>query len=146
MKEYNVKIEKNKEDLFIQSVARSHKKWAIISDSHGCPRYVLDADKFLREALLEIEDFSPWHCCHVPVIVEDHKLSLGDVILSLKNRSNRQDDEIIDKDVILVWGEKKRIITGADILGRLLQGVTRSDELGVSLSLHENIVGRDREH
>lgn len=121
----------SKQDPFIQAVDQSHKKWAIISDVRGCPRYVLDADKFLREALLEIEDFSPWHCCHVPVIVEDHKLSLGDVILRLKNRSTRNDDEIIDKDVILVWGEKKRIITGADILGRLLEGVTRSSELGV---------------
>lgn len=120
-----------KEDPFIQAVASSHKKWAIIMNAEGLPRYVLDTDKFLREALLQIENFSPWHCCHVPIIVEDHKLSLGDVILGLKNRSTRLDDEVIDKDVVLVWGKQKRIITGADILGRLLQGVTTSDSLGV---------------
>ncbi len=121
----------SREDPFIQAVARSHKKWAIITNVQGLPRYVLDTDKFLREALLGIETFSPWHCCHVPIVVEDHKLSLGVVILNLKYRSTRMDDEVIDKDVVLVWGKQKRIITGADILGRLLQGVTISDELGV---------------
>jgi hypothetical protein len=50
---------------------------------------------------------------------------MGDVILQLKNRSTRADDEVIDQDVVLVWGTEKKIITGADILGRLLKGVTR---------------------
>lgn len=120
---------RTKEDPFIQAVARSHRKWAVITDSAGRPRYVLDADKFLREALLDTEAFSPWKCCHVPILVEDHKLSLGEVILQLKNRSARAEDEAIDKDVILVWGAEKRIITGADILGRLLKGVIRPIEL-----------------
>ena len=32
--------------------------------------------------------------------------------------------DIIDQDVILIWGqEEKRVITGADILGRLLKGI-----------------------
>lgn len=118
-----------KEDPFIQAVARSHKKWAVITDALDRPRYVLDADKFLREALLNKENFSPWSCCHAPIIVKDHKLPLGDVILQLKTRSTRADDEAIDKDVVLVWGEEKRIITGADILGRLLKGVTTPEEL-----------------
>jgi hypothetical protein len=119
----------SKEDPFIQAVARSQKKWAIITNPNGYPRYVLDTDKFLREVLLEIDNFSPWHCCHVPIIVEDQKLSMGEVILRLKTLSTKADDEIIEKDVILVWGEKKRIITGADILGRLLQGVTLPGDL-----------------
>ena len=122
-------FELNKEDSFIQSVAKSHKKWAVISDRLGKPRYVLDTDKFLREALMETANFSPWSCCHVPIIVNDHNLSLGDVILQLKNRSTRADDETIDRDVVLVWGTEKRIITGADILGRLLKGVTQSEAL-----------------
>jgi len=29
----------------------------------------------------------------------------------------------IDHDVILVWSNEKRVITGADILGRLLRGI-----------------------
>ncbi len=118
-----------KEDLFIQAVARSHKKWAVIIDPMGRPRYVLDADKFLRDALLDTSAFSPWKCCHMPIIVEDHKLSLGDVILQLKSTNTHSDDEAIAQDVVLVWGTEKRIITGADILGRFLKGVTRPEEL-----------------
>jgi metal transporter CNNM len=34
---------------------------------------------------------------------------------------------VIDADVILVWGAEKRVITGADILGRLLRGIARPD-------------------
>jgi hypothetical protein len=32
-------------------------------------------------------------------------------------------DDVVDDDLILVWGEQKRIITGADLLGRLLRGI-----------------------
>jgi hypothetical protein len=123
-------FKRSKSDPFIQSVARSNKKWAVLTSPQGEPRFALDADKFLRDALLDTELFSPWQCCHFPIIVEDRKLSLGEVILQMKNRDIRSDGAI-DRDVVLVWGEKKRIITGADILGRLLQGITRTDELGV---------------
>jgi len=57
------------------------------------------------------------------IIVEDQRISLGDVILQMKNRSTRADDGFIDKDIVLVWEDEKRIVTGADILGRLLKGV-----------------------
>ena len=33
------------------------------------------------------------------------------------------EDDVIDNDLILVWGTQKRIITGADLLGRLLLGI-----------------------
>ena len=33
---------------------------------------------------------------------------------------------IIDQDVILLWGENKRVITGADVLGRLLRGIVQN--------------------
>jgi len=120
---------RSKEDSFIQTIARSHKKWAVITDTLGQPRYVLDTDKFLRDALLDAELFSPWACCHTPIIVKDRNLSLGDVILQLKNRKNSSDDQSIEQDVVLVWGDEKRIITGSDILGRLLKDVTRPEAL-----------------
>ena len=37
------------------------------------------------------------------------------------------EDDVIDNDLILVWGEEKRIITGADLLGRLLRGIVTQD-------------------
>jgi metal transporter CNNM len=33
------------------------------------------------------------------------------------------DDDVIDNDLILVWGSQRRIITGSDLLGRLLRGI-----------------------
>ncbi|SHJ61039.1 protein of unknown function DUF21 [Malonomonas rubra DSM 5091] len=118
-------FEKTKDDSFIQSISVSEKKWAVLTDTHGNPRFVLDTDKFLRGALLGPSHFNPWTCCHIPIVVKDLKISLGEVILQLKGIYSHTSDEPIDKDVVLVWGERKRIITGADILGRLLKGITK---------------------
>jgi hypothetical protein len=49
---------------------------------------------------------------------------LGIVLSRLKSQSQRTGEDVIDRDIILVWGkEEKRVITGADILGRLLKGI-----------------------
>ena len=40
----------------------------------------------------------------------------------------RAGDDVINQDVILVWGPELRIITGADILGRLMRGIARLSE------------------
>jgi len=32
-------------------------------------------------------------------------------------------DDVIEHDLILVWHKQKRIITGSDLLGRLLRGI-----------------------
>ncbi|SHJ70365.1 protein of unknown function DUF21 [Malonomonas rubra DSM 5091] len=116
---------RDKNDPFLQAITCSNKKWAILTDANGFPIYALDTDKFLRGALLSSENFNPWSCCHIPIIVNDLKLPLGEVIMKLKGTYSRTSDDPIDKDVVLVWGEKKRIITGADILGRLLKGITK---------------------
>ncbi len=117
------------DDPFLQQVAASGRKWVILIDAGGQPRYALDADRFLRDALLGKAAFIPWLSCHQPFIVDNPKLSLGDVILQLKLTSRRAEDAAIDQDVVLVWGEEKKIITGADILGRLLAGVTSPEDL-----------------
>jgi metal transporter CNNM len=61
---------------------------------------------------------------HRPIIVRDVATRLGDVIGRMKVTSERPDDDVIDNDLILVWGSQKRIITGADLLGRLLRGIS----------------------
>lgn len=48
---------------------------------------------------------------------------LGDVLGELKSGTGQHGDEVIDHDLILLWSEQRRIITGADILGRLLKGI-----------------------
>jgi metal transporter CNNM len=49
---------------------------------------------------------------------------LGEVIGRMKVKPEHPEDDVIDDDLILVWGIQRRIITGADLLGRLLRGIT----------------------
>ena len=117
------KFEGSPSDPFLKQIELSGKKWVIITDDVGNPLVVLDSDGFLREALFDEARFNPFHHCHRPVVVNDLKARLGDVILQLKTSHHTEDSGVIDHDIILVWGLQKRVITGADILGRLLKGV-----------------------
>ena len=110
-------------DPFLRQVQSSGKKWIIVTDPSGEPHLVLDSDAFLRAALFGGVGVNPYSYCHRPIVVKDMTLPLGKVIGRLKVRPERAEDDVIDEDIILVWGVKKRIITGADILGRLLRGI-----------------------
>lgn len=111
-------------DSFLQKVQASGKKWVIITDELDEPHLVLDADGFLRSALFSTDSFQPYAYCHRPIIVKDPHIELGNVILKLRVKPETAEDYVIDHDVILVWSDEKRvIITGADILGRLLKGI-----------------------
>lgn len=116
-------IKKSSNDSFLQQVQASKKKWVILTDLEGYPRLVLDADGYLRAALFDEPNFNPYQYCHRPIIIKDPLTPLGDVISELKAGDDINSDEVIDQDIIIFWGEKRQIITGADILGRLLKGV-----------------------
>jgi hypothetical protein len=49
---------------------------------------------------------------------------LGEVIGRMEVKPEHSEDDVIDNDLILIWGTQKRIITGADLLGRLLRGIS----------------------
>ncbi|MGD9327571.1 MAG: DUF21 domain-containing protein [Cyclobacteriaceae bacterium] len=112
------------EDPFIQQVNSSGKKWIIITNDKNIPFAVLDADNFIRSALFckdceAIEDF-----CHSPLIITDKTTNLGEVIKDLRSKIDDHADVPIEKDIVLYWSkDEKRIITGADIFGRLLKGI-----------------------
>ena len=40
------------------------------------------------------------------------------------------DDDLLRRDVILLWAEEKRIITGTDLLGFLMRGIARRSPPG----------------
>ncbi|MCU0783947.1 MAG: DUF21 domain-containing protein [Verrucomicrobia bacterium] len=111
------------DDPFLQQVNASGRKWVIITDAAGQPQRVLDAHRFLRGALFGDASFNPQAFWHRPIVVTDTQVRLGDVIGLLKVRSPHPEDDVITHDLILVWGAKKRMITGGDILGRLLRGI-----------------------
>jgi hypothetical protein len=56
-------------------------------------------------------------------VVSDSATPLGEVIQKLRVHPEHSEDDVIDNDLILCWDKKRRIITGADILGRLLRGI-----------------------
>ena len=58
------------------------------------------------------------------------KTRLERVIRQFKVYPQDPEDDVIDQDLILYWGEEKRILTGSDILGRLLRGIVVECELG----------------
>ncbi len=119
------KITGSASDPFLKRVARSGRKWLIITDPAGEPVLVMNSDAFLRDALFMPTTFRPLAHCHRPIIVRDAKRRLGEVIGLLKVEPERPGDNVIDNDVILVWATEKRVITGADILGRLMSGIAR---------------------
>jgi len=111
-------------DPFLKRIEVSNKKWVIITDSQGEPHLALDSDGFLRDALFEDTNIVPLRYCHRPIVIKDTRLPLGNVICGLRSQSKRSGRDIIERDIILVWvKEEKRVITGGDILDRLLMGI-----------------------
>jgi hypothetical protein len=117
-------FERNASDPFMQKIHASGKKWVIITDDSNEPQLVLDSDGFLRAAVLDDKPFQPYAFCHRPILIKEPNTKLGNVIWRLKVKPEASEDDVIDNDVMLVWSEgKKVIITGADILGRLMRGI-----------------------
>ena len=126
-------FERKIDDDFLVKVNRSGKKWVIIVDDKSeQPCLVLNANAFLRDALLGKEPTNPYHYCHRPILIKDSRVLLGKVLTQLKVYPTNEVDDVIDDDLILLWSEQKRVITGADILGRLLRGISLRDIQPVS--------------
>ena len=110
------------DDPFLRQLDASGKKWVIFVDEAGQPHMVLDAHHFLRDALFDQVSATEAYW-HRPIVVTDANTRLGDVIGRMRVKPEHPGDDVIDHDLILVWGKQRRIITGADLLGRLLRGI-----------------------
>jgi metal transporter CNNM len=121
------KFERSPDDPFLRTLNASGKKWVIIVDTAGRPSFVLDAHHFLRDSLFNPASVHPETHWHRPIIVTNIRTPLGSVIGRMKVKAEHPEDDVIDDDIILVWGEQKRIITGADLLGRLLRGIVTQE-------------------
>jgi metal transporter CNNM len=118
-------ISRDPKDAFLQRVASSGKKWIVLIDRAGEPRRVFSAPALLAGALFG-EGFDPVMFCHVPVIVRDLDVPLGRMLTRLTVEPEKLGDDVIDIDVMLVWTDaERRIITGSDILGRLLRRIAQ---------------------
>ena len=113
-------------DEFVGRVNYSGHKWVVLVSEDNTPQLMLDADGFVRATLNEKIVSDPYAFCHRPLVIEDEKCTLGDAMQQLKHVQDieQESDEVLNADVILVWSEQApRLITGADILGRLLKGI-----------------------
>ncbi len=118
-------ISSSVDDTFLKKVEASGKKWVILTDDDDTPRLILDADGFVRHALFRGASADPMQFCHQPIVVGSSSTRLGSVMSRLQFDHMSQRSSVVENDVILLWADKKRVITGADILGRLLQGIAR---------------------
>jgi hypothetical protein len=121
-------------DRFLKRIFSSGKKWIIITDTENEPRMVLESDSFLRDAIFNKDAFTPYSHCHRPIIIKDGKTRLGDTISRFKVYPVYHGDDVVNEDVILLWSEEKRIITGSDILGRLLRGIVQNEGIAFNKS------------
>lgn len=111
-------------DQFVQDVNASSKKWVIITDSTGHPQLLLDADAYIRSLVSDTSNVDAYEHCHRPIVISDPDSPLGHIISRLKIGMDSKSDAAIVKDIVLLWTrDNKRVITGADLLGRLLQGI-----------------------
>ena len=117
------KITSSVEDPFLRKVYQSKKSIIILTDKRDNPRLVIDADGFINAALFEYATFNPIDHCHRPIIISNSESTIGEAILGLKVDPVHTEDDVIDDDIIIIWAKERRIITGADILGRLLRGI-----------------------
>lgn len=118
-------VEPHVDNGFLNDLNRSGKSWALLVDPTGEPQFVLHVADFTREALFGGSGFNPLRHCHRPIIVRDGDVRLGELLPRLLVRPGAPGDDIIEHDVILLWTTSPRIITGTDLLGRLLRGIAR---------------------
>ena len=116
-------------DPFLLKLYKADEKWAILVDSAGEPKLVLHTKEFISDTIMERHhQINPIHYCHKPIIVRDAGHKLGAYLPHFKVSIGKTGTEVIDNDVILLWIENPRIITGTDILGRLFRKIGRPVE------------------
>ena len=117
-----------KDDPFLKTVEASGQKWVIFVSPGNEPLVALDADGFLRAAVFSREAVRIDDFCHRPIVVHNTSIPLDEVLTRFEVEKESDNDDVIDRDLILVWGEDKKVITGADILGHLMRGISRTKE------------------
>jgi metal transporter CNNM len=115
------------DDEFLQRVGRSRKKWVVIVDPSGTPRMALNTTPFFSAVLFSGERPKPLRYCHRPIVVTDATTQLGQVLTGFRVDAQDTEDDVINNDLILLWGAQQRVITGTDILGRLMRDIAGRD-------------------
>ena len=122
-------VSANPNDPFLRQVHASGQKWVILVGPDGEPHWALEAHRFLRDALLGGGSPNPLRFCHRPIVIRDPAATVESALAALHRNVESSPQDVIDSDVVLSWAEDRRILTGADLFGRLLRGITRHEAL-----------------
>ena len=112
------------DDPFLQMLHRSGRTWTLIVDSTAEPRLLLRTNDFIRQALFSGGDVDPLRHCRRPIAIRSGECRLGMVLPHIRVRPGAQSSDRVVNTAILLWGDNPRILTGTDILDRLLRGIT----------------------
>jgi hypothetical protein len=117
-------INSPRDNPFFRQINKSGEKWIIFTDEQGEPKLVLDADGFIRSEVFGDQSDGIMKYCYIPIVIKDESAKIGKLIKNLKAKLESHSDAPIDADLVLFWTDtNKRIITGADIFGKLLKGI-----------------------
>jgi len=102
----------------------------VITNETGEPRLVMNANTFLRYALMNETPVDPSDFCHEPFVVTDPKIKLEKILSSLQLRSRQPGGKPLHPDLVLLWTDtEKSLLTGVDLLENLLRGVATESQL-----------------
>jgi len=80
---------------------------------------------FSRRAMKMASLLSPvMRIATAPIVIDDPAGPLGHILAELKRGTGAESDAAIEKYLVLLWTDgSKKVITGADLPGRLLTGI-----------------------
>lgn len=110
----------------MKKIKQTDKKWVILTDESDEPKFVMDVDHFFRKYATSEKIPPVRKYCHKPIVIKDPEATIGEAIRKFTVDAEHPEDDVVDRDVILFWSDQKRIITGADILGKLLRGIVKT--------------------
>ena len=113
-------------DPFLSRLHAAGQRWIILTDLQGAPRCLLDADSLLKDVFFSAGGFDLSRYLNMPVIVRDGNATLGEAMKQFKVDDEQLRHDSFHVNIILVWGEKPRIVTGKEILARLLKGIVQA--------------------
>ena len=112
------------EGVLSKAIAATTHTWVILVDESGYPVESMNVDDYLRARYDGKNEVPLLEYCQKPIVTTDPDLTLDRVLPQLDVESDHHCDRALDREIVLYWGERaKRIITGADLLGRLLHGI-----------------------
>ena len=118
----------------VESLKKHPQMMAVVVNEKGVPQLVIKTIAYLSELYTHGEAVDIYRSCYRPVVVSDPEATLDTVLgeFVVEAEAHDKNDDVVDRDVVLYWTEdEKRIITGADIFGRLLRGIAKREDASV---------------